>query len=137
MTLLSPLHTTANAKYSQRSNEREEPQVELYLKSGNKPDDSLNVICGATRALSPDSDILSRDESSNTRLGRNLYHPHTPSSHRYASRSPAPPPQTIRGKLRLFWVKNKGLALVLMAQLFGTLMNVTTRILEIEGNDGE
>lgn len=35
------------------------------------------------------------------------------------------------------WTRNKGLFLVLLAQVFGTLMNVTTRILEVEGNNGE
>lgn len=37
---------------------------------------------------------------------------------------------------RAFFEKNKGLAYVLLAQLFGTLMNVTTRVLEMEGNNG-
>ena len=35
------------------------------------------------------------------------------------------------------WTRNKGLFLVLLAQVFGTLMNVTTRILEVEGNNGK
>jgi hypothetical protein len=35
------------------------------------------------------------------------------------------------------WVKNKGLAYVLAAQVFNCLMNVTIRILEIEGNNGK
>ena len=45
----------------------------------------------------------------------------------------------IRGKLRTFWVRNKGLALVLLSQLFGTCMNIGTRLLENpgEGEDGE
>jgi hypothetical protein len=137
MTPPSLPHAAEDAKYNQRLNEREEPQAELDLKPGNKPEDSLNVNCGAIRTPSPDFDTLWRDESSNTRLGRNLCHPSIQSSRRYASRSPAPPPRTICGRLHLFWVKNKGLALVLVAQFFGTLMNVTTRMLEMEGNDGE
>jgi hypothetical protein len=36
-----------------------------------------------------------------------------------------------------FWVKNKGLAFVVAAQVFNCLMNVTIRILEIEGNHGK
>lgn len=47
---------------------------------------------------------------------------------RIASRSPGPQP---RGGfavwLHEFWIKNKGLAYVLLAQIFGVLMNVTTR----------
>ena len=60
----------------------------------------------------------------------------------------APPPDPLqtddatqstgaRGLLQRFWLRNKGLALVLLAQVFGTLMNVTTRLLEIEGNNGK
>jgi hypothetical protein len=51
-----------------------------------------------------------------------------------------PQPRLSRPNLRryaaTFWVKNKGLALVLAAQVFNCLMNVTIRILEIEGNHG-
>ena len=36
-----------------------------------------------------------------------------------------------------FFQQNKGVIYVLTAQLFGVLMNVTTRLLEIEGNHGE
>jgi hypothetical protein len=101
------------------------------LKPGVKPDDSLNVSRGAIRAPSPDPSLLSIDD--NVRLGQHVaYVP----GYRQTSRSPAPP-RTLRGRLQLSWVKNKGLALVLIAQLFGTLMNVTTRMLEMEGNDGE
>lgn len=41
------------------------------------------------------------------------------------------------GRLRAFYDKNRGLAYVLLAQVFGVLMNVTTRLLEIEGNLGQ
>jgi hypothetical protein len=136
MTLPSLYIVAEDAKYSQTFNENES-QPESFLKPGNKPEDSVNG-CGATRTPSPDSDSLSRDESSHARLNSNLYHLTVQSSRRrYASRSPAPPPRTVLGRLQLFWVKNKGLAQVLMAQFFGTLMNVTTRLLEMEGNDGE
>lgn len=37
---------------------------------------------------------------------------------------------------RSFYQRNKGLVYVLVAQIFGVLMNVTTRLLEIEGNRG-
>jgi hypothetical protein len=42
-------------------------------------------------------------------------------------------PKTWRDKLRGFWVRNQGLFLVSFSQLFGALMNVTTRLLELEG----
>ena len=46
-------------------------------------------------------------------------------------------PDTWRGRLHAFWIRNLGLLFMLIAQVFGTAMNVTTRILEIEGNDGK
>ncbi|OJD33587.1 integral membrane protein duf6 [Diplodia corticola] len=45
-------------------------------------------------------------------------------------------PQTWRTRLQALWSHNKGLILVLISQLFGVAMNIATRILEIEGNDG-
>lgn len=57
-------------------------------------------------------------------------------AHRGTSRSPAPP-KTWKDRIHASWVRNKGLALVLVAQIFGTLMNVTTRLLEVEGNNGK
>jgi hypothetical protein len=48
---------------------------------------------------------------------------------RFTSRSPGPARKP--GKLKIwandFWIRNKGLAYVLLAQIFGVLMNVTTR----------
>lgn len=42
-----------------------------------------------------------------------------------------------REDIRAFWHRNIGLALVLLSQFFGTCMNITTRILELEGNNGK
>ncbi|KAF3799430.1 putative transport protein [Colletotrichum gloeosporioides] len=44
-------------------------------------------------------------------------------------------PQTppTQGKLWRFWVMNKGVVLVALSQLFGALMNLTARLLELEG----
>ncbi len=39
-------------------------------------------------------------------------------------------------KIRSFWALNRGLALVMVAQLFGALMNVATRLLETGGKHG-
>ena len=57
-------------------------------------------------------------------------------SGRLLSRSPAPSPKTWRETVRLFWARNKGLSLVILAQLFGVMMNVTIRILEMSGTSG-
>jgi hypothetical protein len=110
--------------------------AEPSLKPGNnKPEDPLNINRGAIRAPSPDPSLVSLDDSNVVRPGRSPHYLPVQNGRRYASHSPAPA-QTLRGRLQLSWVKNKGLALVLIAQLFGTLMNVTTRMLEMEGNDG-
>lgn len=37
-------------------------------------------------------------------------------------------------KLRVFWLRNKGMVLVLLAQMFGASMNVMTQILEIHSS---
>ncbi|KAF8855087.1 hypothetical protein BDZ45DRAFT_596098 [Acephala macrosclerotiorum] len=42
-------------------------------------------------------------------------------------------PRTWRNAWKRFWEQNQGLFLVAISQLFGALMNVTTRLLELEG----
>jgi hypothetical protein len=42
-------------------------------------------------------------------------------------------PRTWKTVLKGFWHRNEGLLLVSFSQLFGSLMNVTTRLLELEG----
>lgn len=116
------------------------PRSEIYadssLKPGDKPDDALNLHRGAIRAPSPDPSILSIDDVESIRLGRNPdYLPPLQSGRRHASRSPAPP-RPVKARLRTFWIMNKGLVLILFAQMFGTMMNVSTRMLEMEGNNG-
>ncbi|KAF2002638.1 hypothetical protein P154DRAFT_552953 [Amniculicola lignicola CBS 123094] len=93
------------------------------IKSGADQDSHLNVtFSGGIRAPSPALSLISLEDFEHDE-----------------SRSPlgAPlPPRTLKGKVAAFWKNNKGLALVLLSQVFGTLMNVTTRLLEIEGNNG-
>jgi hypothetical protein len=134
--MLLPSHPSVFAddgKHAQQLDEHDQLQPESSLKPGDKLEDSLNVMRGAIRTSSPDSAI---DNSDTIRLGRNPHYLPPQDARRHVSHSPAPP-RTIYGRLQLFWVKNKGLAFVLVAQLFGTLMNVTTRMLEMEGNDGK
>ena len=50
------------------------------------------------------------------------------------SRNPSPYPLPPKSKLGAFWQRNYGLFLVALSQLFGALMNVTTRLLELEGD---
>lgn len=55
---------------------------------------------------------------------------------RMHSRSPAPR-STWRHSVHESWARNKGLILVILAQLFGALMSVTTRLLETDGSHGK
>ncbi len=54
---------------------------------------------------------------------------------RLHSRSPGPR-KTWQHSKDEWWARNKGLVLVIFAQLFGALMSVTTRLLEIDGSHG-
>ena len=42
-----------------------------------------------------------------------------------------------QARLHASWLRNAGLFYMLLAQVFGVMMNVTTRLLEIEGNKGK
>jgi hypothetical protein len=80
----------------------------------------LNVPPGTSilRVSSPDAfSEFSIEEDGRGRRGRSLS-PRRP-GRGYISR--------LKDWGRAFWKRNKGLALVLLAQVFGTLMNVTTR----------
>ena len=133
---LPPPPKAADEQYG-HSDTADEHYPVVAVKPSAKPDASLNATFGGgIRVPSPDPSLLSIDDVNNLRLGRNLDYLPVGTSGRHASRSPAPRPQTLKGRLALFWARNKGLAYVLFSQLFGTLMNVTTRKLEIEGNDG-
>ncbi|EUC44957.1 hypothetical protein COCMIDRAFT_5809 [Bipolaris oryzae ATCC 44560] len=131
-----PKFTANNDKTAQQP---QEPRLvaEPRLKSGDKAESTLTVNRGAIRVPSPDPSLVSIDDFNNVRIGRipdrsisiPFYHG------TQVSRSPSPP-RTFKGKIQASWTANKGLALVLISQLFGTLMNVTTRMLEMEGNNG-
>lgn len=49
------------------------------------------------------------------------------------------PATGLQGRLQAFWIRNKGLALVMFAQMFGTCMSIGARLLENlgDGEDGE
>jgi drug/metabolite transporter (DMT)-like permease len=93
-------------------------------------------LTGPVRPLSPDTiSNLSVDEYEQLRPGRPLRHFSRDDGS--SAESAAHAPSGFRGKLYRFWIRNKGLAFMLLGQVFGTLMNVTTRLLEIEGNKGK
>lgn len=109
---------------------------QVPVRSGTKPAHVLTLpFTGGIRAPSPNPSLLSVEHV--WRSGRREEHPGAQPGRRPASRSPAPRAKTLKEKARAFWAHNLGLLLVLTSQLFGTLMNVTTRMLEIEGNNGK
>ena len=116
----------------------------INIDVSNEKDDSRKVsfngeghltVGSILRAISPGTlSNLSVDDHGHLRIGRpgDLFI----SGERRNSISPGPPhPQ--KSFLRAFWIRNKGLALVMLAQVFNCLMNVATRLLEVEGNGGK
>jgi len=94
-------------------------------------------LSGPIRPLSPDTlSNLSADEYDQIHSPRSPCPGEDATQPRTALRSLASRPRGIPGRLQAFWIRNKGLAFMLIAQVFGTLMNVTTRLLEVEGNNG-
>ncbi|KAK5129623.1 hypothetical protein LTR08_003022 [Meristemomyces frigidus] len=89
------------------------------------------------RPLSPDTiSNLSADEYDQIRPSRSPSRD-AAAAPRYNVELPAASRSRWRRRVDAFWVRNKGLAYMVLAQVFGTLMNVTTRLLEIEGNKGK
>lgn len=90
-------------------------------------------LTGPIRPLSPDAlSILSTEEYDQIQ--------HDQQTHREI-RDPRPAyvvsTKGWRSSMRESWTRNYGLVLMLLAQFFGTCMNVLTRLLEIEGNKGK
>jgi hypothetical protein len=86
----------------------------------------------SSRTLSPDAlSILSTDEYEQLQPSRSLTFS-APEDGQSSESSIG-----WRARVAAAWIRNKGLAYMLLAQVFGVLMNVTTRLLEIEGNKGE
>jgi len=113
------------------------PQLEGKEKPEASSDGFLSApFSGPIRPSSPGTlSNLSVDEYEHIRTGRS---PHRgPGPLRGESRSPAPPRTGWRGSFDAFWIRNKGILFVMLGQVFGTLMNVTTRLLEVEGNNGK
>lgn len=82
---------------------------------------SLHVPRDYVRASSPDGfSEMSMDESYSLQIPRR-------GSGARNFPSSATPAVGLKAKAFAFWARNKGLGYVLLAQVFGTLMNVTTR----------
>ncbi|KAI4183050.1 MAG: hypothetical protein L6R41_005632 [Letrouitia leprolyta] len=89
----------------------------------------LAPLQDSSRSYSDENASIYSADNENERSRSRLLHP---VGLRHHSTSPAPSP-SFRAKCRSLWIANKGLVLVLVAQLFGALMNVTTRLLETSG----
>jgi hypothetical protein len=102
-------------------------------KGGENPNRYLQApLSRSSRTLSPDAlSILSTDEYEQLQPSRSLTFSAPEDG------QPSESPDGWRARLAAAWIRNKGLAYMLLAQVFGVLMNVTTRLLEIEGNKGE
>ena len=79
-----------------------------------------------------DISIYSADNVNERRTGRPQFAFPAP---RLSSTSPVPS-VIWKSKRAIFWDRNKGMALVLLAMLFGAMMNVTTRLLVTQGSHG-
>jgi len=129
---------TAEVDESRHDSAAATPKLESYEQPGSHHNGFLQAPLSApVRPLSPDTlSNLSAEEYDQIRPSRSPSR-NTGSRLRYASLSPVPPPRGWRDRLRAIWIKQKGICLMLIAQVFGTLMNVTTRLLEVEGNKGK
>ena len=99
-----------------------QPYLDVPLQDSFRP--SIDTVSGVSN-FSVENDYV----ASTSRSDRSNSNQHMPSRLFV-------PPKTWKGKWAVFWKKNKGLALVLMSQFFGALMNVTTRLLETDGSHG-
>ena len=93
---------------------------------------------GPLRPLSPDTlSNFSADDPDQSRPIRRGLPLVLGGGRRHGSSILPAPPKTWRGRWDAFWTRNKGLVLMVFAQVFTVLMSVTTRLLEIEGNEGK
>lgn len=99
------------------------------LKSASKETTLLVPVNRRARSRSPDTlSILSAEDFSEIRFAQS--HTFAEEHHLPTEHAPEELQKTCSGKVRASWMRNKGLVYVLLAQAFGSLMNVTTRILE-------
>lgn len=129
-----------NLEHDDKDKDYAEQPAEVALSpamAAKSDQDTLTVsFGGGIRAPSPDSSLFSIEDFNNVRLGRYPDRLHVSNGPGRDFGSPVPRVRTLKGKVAQFWAANKGLALVMISQFFGSLMNVTTRMLEVEGNHG-
>jgi drug/metabolite transporter (DMT)-like permease len=112
------------------------PQLRPKLKAENLPVNNSFLSAPPFRPIRPLSpDTLSNFSAEDFEALRPSHDVHD--RRQSLEDATGPESKTFKGRLRKFWIRNLGLGYMLLGQVFGTLMNVTTRILEVEGNDGK
>ncbi|KAF6843959.1 integral membrane protein DUF6 [Colletotrichum musicola] len=105
------------------------------VNNADEPDHRVSVESSMSRTYDhrkgleglPDPESFRRSAPNTLQNGRASS---MPGASEYSS---AIPQRTERARLRRFWNTNKGVVLVALSQLFGALMNLTARLLELEG----
>jgi hypothetical protein len=125
----APLNTSGtSSSLVEEQNGRTRHYQDVPSKSSYRPRPSIDSTYSELSELSIYSDELHRSR---------------PVASNGTIRLPSPPPSPAplrrgwRGTLSSLWIRNKGAILVLLAQAFGSLMNVATRILETDGAHGK
>ncbi|KAG9239564.1 hypothetical protein BJ875DRAFT_83502 [Amylocarpus encephaloides] len=136
-----PLPQTSPPPFQEgKANVHTSPQDNDYLESlQNIPSNFELALNGSTNRtfLSPrlpkaaDSSLL--DPEAFRRLSISTISSYNPQSRSVSPYHIPAGPRSFKTRCKEFWDRNYGLFLVALSQLFGALMNVTTRLLELEG----
>ena len=113
----APTHSQAEAKPAKKQSYLDVPLQSTFARTS----DDLESLLSTHSA-----------DNENERLTGTLVEPSWPRPCSWHPRFP----RTWKDKVGSFYASNRGLALVMASQLFGALMNVTTRLLETGGNHG-
>lgn len=82
----------------------------------------------------PDAPLPTEPYRDDPTLQRPEPRPVDDSDHDDTDADAARPRRAWQARARIFWLKNKGMVLVLLSQMFGASMNVITQVLEIHSS---
>ena len=122
----SALNPTSSSSIEEHSSGPSRHFLDVPTASSYRPRPSIDSTYSELSELSIYSDELQR---SRPVIRKGTIH--------RLSTSPTTSRHGWRGTLDSLWIRNKGAILVLLAQAFGSLMNVATRILETDGAHGK
>lgn len=124
------LSTQAKLGFDEVGESQQKPQQEQHqLQPQQDARHALSPSIGATKsgqATMEEFRRLSLSPALSARLSPVPHGPYIP----LQEQSSLPPPSS----LKRFWIRNKYAALVAISQLFGALMNLSARLLELEGD---